>query len=310
MSIVRRTFTHPSSSGTGEIFSRVWVGEDPKYIIQIAHGKCEHSGRYDHFAEFLTRHGFVVYANDHLGHGQTGVLHGSLGYFADKNGWEYIVSDMKSLTDIAKREYPGLPVYLFGHSMGSFLSRSYIARYGKELSGCILCGTMGPSPAARVGKLIANAQCLIQGPKASGALLTQLTTGKNDDEINKPDDGSSWLSTDPAVTKAFSEDPLCGFEFTASAFRDMFTGIAEISTKAWAKRVPMNLPVFLIAGEDDPVAGYGKAPREVTDMLKSAGVRDVEYKTYPGMRHELLNEIHKELPFGDIMNWLVRHEPR
>ena len=311
MSITRKTFTHPAASGQGQIFSRVWTGEAPKYILQIAHGKCEHSGRYDDFDAFMAENGFAVYMNDHVGHGETARLNGDpFGHFGDKNGWENTVKDMKSLTDIAKKEHPGLPVVLLGHSMGSFLARSYIARYGKELSGCVICGTMGTGSPAGVAKALATLQCIFKGPKSPAPLLTRLTTGSNDEQMGIPDDGTSWLSTDPAVCKAFAEDPLCGFEFTAGGFKDLFTGVAEISSKSWAKKVPINLPLFFIAGADDPVGNYGKGPVQVADMLKAAGVRDIEVKIYPGMRHEILNEREKQIPYADVLNWFKRHLPQ
>lgn len=303
MSVTVHEWFRPASSGWGQIFSRSWVGSDPKAVLVLVHGMSEHSGRYDHFARFLVENGFAVYMNDHAGHGRSAQVKG---HFADKNGWECVVKDIDTLTDYAVEKHPGLPVFLMGHSMGSFLSRSYIVRYGaaRHLSGCIICGTMGKNPGVGVGKAVATAQIKLMGPRSRGDILSRLSSTDYNQRIENPVNGSAWLSTDDQVCKAFEADPLCNFPFTAAGYRDLFTGLAEISSPQWAGKVPKDLPIFLIAGDQDPVGNYGEGPKQVAEWLRAAGVREVQLKLYPGMRHEVLNEIGKEEAYQDVLDWL------
>ena len=293
----------PASSGWGQIFSRSWVeeGSEPRAVIVIAHGMAEHSGRYDNFARFLCENGFAVYMNDHAGHGRSAQIKG---HFADKDGWECVVKDLNALMDQAAERHPGLPVFLMGHSMGSFLSRSFIARYGERLSGCVVCGTMGKNPGVPLGKAIASAQIRLMGPRSRGDRISKLTAAGYNRRIENPVNGSAWLSTDDAVCKAFEADPLCNFPFTAAGYRDLFVGLSEISSPEWARKVPKGLPLFLIAGDQDPVGSYGEGPKQVAAWLREAGVRNVQLKLYPGMRHEVLNEIGKDEVYQDVLGWL------
>lgn len=296
----------PASSGWGQIFSRSWVDAQPKAVLAVAHGMAEHSGRYDHFARFMAENGFAVYMNDHAGHGRSAQIKG---HFADKNGWECVVKDLNALLDQAVEAHPGLPVFLMGHSMGSFLARSFLIRYGQRLAGCVLCGTMGRNPGAAAGKALACAQERLMGPRSTGRKLNALATGSYNRRIENPVNSSAWLSTDEAVCRAFEADPLSNFPFTAAGYRDLFTGLAEISSLDWAKKVPHGLPVFLIAGDQDPVGSYGAGPRQVAGWLREVGVRSVQLKLYPGMRHEVLNERGKDQVYSDVLNWLNGQMP-
>lgn len=301
MSVEVKEWFRPASSGWGQIFSRRWLGEDPKAVLVMAHGMAEHSGRYDHFARFLAENGFAVYMNDHAGHGRSAQIKG---HFADKNGWEHVVSDLNALMDQAGEAHPGLPLLLMGHSMGSFLARSFLIRYGQRLRGCVLCGTMGKNPGVPAGKALSAVQMKVLGPRSRGEKLNSLATAGYNRRIENPVNASAWLSTDDSVCKAFEADPLSNFAFTAAGYHDLFTGLEEISSPQWAQKVPQDLPVFLIAGEQDPVGNYGQGPRQVADWLLAAGVRNVQMKLYPGMRHEVLNEKGKEQVYADVLAWL------
>lgn len=291
----------PASSGWGQIFSRSWTEGEPKALLIIAHGMAEHSGRYDHFARFMAEHGFAVYMNDHAGHGRSAQIKG---HFADKNGWEYVVRDLNALVDQAAAEHPELPIFMLGHSMGSFLTRSFITRYGERLKGCIICGTRGKTAGLLAGKTAALLQERLCGPRSSAKRLDALVTVGYNKRIENPVNSSAWLSRDDAVCRAFESDPLSKFPFTAAGYRDMFTGLMEISSPEWAQKVPKELPVFLIAGDQDPVGDYGAGPRQVADWLQAAGVRSVQLKLYSGMRHEVLNELGKEEIYEDVLKWL------
>lgn len=304
MAVEVKEWFRPASSGWGQIFSRSWTDGEPKAVILIAHGMAEHSGRYDHFARFLCENGFAVYMNDHAGHGRSAQIKG---HFADKNGWECVVKDLNALMDQAVERHPGLPVFLMGHSMGSFLSRSFIARYGERLSGCVLCGTMGRNPGVPLGRALALAQIKLMGPRSTGRRLDAIASAGYNKRIERPVNGSAWLSTDDAVCRAFEADPLSCFPFTAAGYLDLFNGLTEISSPDWAGRVPKGLPILLIAGDQDPVGNYGEGPKQVAGWLREAGVRGVELKLYPGMRHEVLNEIGKEGVYQDVLAWLDAH---
>lgn len=272
-----------------------------KAVVEIAHGMAEHSGRYDAFATFLAEHGYGVYMNDHAGHGRSTQ---PKGHFADENGWEHVIEDLNRLMNRAEQENPGKPLFLMGHSMGSFLSRCFLVRHGERLSGCILCGTMGENPGIKLGKKVASIQCRVLGPRSRGQMIDRLAMGGYNKGIEHPVNAFAWLSTDEENCRAYAADPLCGFAFTAAGYRDLFTGLEEISSPGWAGRVPKDTPVYLLAGDKDPVGNYGKGPVQVAEALKAAGVRDVTCKIYPGMRHELLNERGKEQVYQDILNWL------
>ena len=301
MDIAYKEWTRPASSGEGEIFSRSWIGPQPKAVIELVHGMAEHSGRYGHFARFLAGNGFAVYANDHAGHGMSARQQG---YFAARSGWECVVKDLDALMDEAAQAHPGLPLLLMGHSMGSFLSRSYMARYGEKLAGCVLCGTMGRNPAIKTGKALAALQCKTKGPRSIGKMLDKISTDVYNKRIKNPVNTAAWLSTDDQVCIDFAADAMCGFPFTAQGYYDLFTGLTEVTAPQWAGRVPKGLPVFLVAGEEDPVGSYGAGPRQVAEDLRAAGVQQVDCKIYPGMRHEILNEIGKEQVYSDVLGWL------
>ena len=211
--------------------------------------------------------------------------------------------------DQTVERHPGLPVFLMGHSMGSFLTRSFITRYGQRLTGCVICGTMGKNPGVPLGKAIASAQIKLMGPRSTGSRIDKLSSAGYNKRIENPVNSSAWLSTDDSVCKAFEADPLSFFPFTAAGYRDLFAGLSEISSLDWAQKVPKDLPVLLIAGDQDPVGNYGAGPRQVADWLQAAGVRSVQLKLYPGMRHEVLNEIGKEEVYSDVLKWLEELVP-
>ncbi len=301
MCVTVNEWFRPASSGWGQIFSRSWQCAAPKALLVIVHGMAEHSGRYGPFARYMAEKGFAVYMNDHAGHGRSAQIKG---HFADQDGWACVVKDIDALIAQAVEAHPGLPLLIMGHSMGSFLTRSYIARYSRPLAGCVLCGTMGKNPGVAAGKLVAAMQMRLMGPRSSGKKLNSLATAGYNRRIENPVNGSAWLSTDDSVCKAFEADPLSNFPFTAAGYHDLFTGLTEISSPQWAARVPKTLPVLLIAGDQDPVGNYGEGPRQVAAMLKAAGVQDVSLTLYPGMRHEVLNEKGKEAVYADLLSWL------
>jgi alpha-beta hydrolase superfamily lysophospholipase len=211
---------------------------------------------------------------------------------------------MKALMEELTERYAGLPSFLLGHSMGSFLARKYVALYGEELSGCILSGTMGKNVALPLGKFLSTLQKKLKGPKSKGRLLTAISFGSYNRRIENPVNRCAWLSTVDEVCVDYRNDELCAFPFTAGGFYDLFTLLGEISAGDWAKRVPAALPLYIFSGEEDPVGGYGKGPREVYDALAQAGCADLTLKLYPGGRHEMLNEVNRREVYDDVLAWM------
>jgi alpha-beta hydrolase superfamily lysophospholipase len=290
----------------GGLLSREWKDDAaaPKAVLQIAHGMAEHSARYNEFATFLAEHGYAVYMEDHAGHGPNAKIKG---FFAEKHGWLSVVNDIKSLMDEAKAANPGLPVFLMGHSMGSFLSRSYITRYADGLSGVVLSGTMGPNPALPLVKLICACYAVFRGKKTPAPALAKLTNDMNNAKFKSEGGDFGWLTTVKTEVAKYEADEFCGFPFTAGGFIDLFYGAGEINSHKWAPKVPKTLPIYLYSGEDDPVGDFGKGVRAVYDALKRFGVSDVELKLYKGGRHEMHNESNKTEVYNDVLAWLDKH---
>lgn len=299
--------TFVSSSGLAEIFYQSWTPDDPdkiKGIFQITHGMAEYGDRYEEFAEFLTTIGFAVFVSDHVGHGRSIKATEDLGYFGEKDGWKTFVEDVHTVTLRAKREFPDVPVVLFGHSMGSFVARSYIAQYADDIDAAIICGTSGPNPAAGMGIMLANAVAKIKGSKHRSKFINSVAFGAyNKRCASKDDNGFGWLSTDKAVVKKYNDDPLCGFLFTAKGFTDLFSVLDNVSKKEWYTKVPSALPIFLVAGKEDPVGSYGAGVEKVYNELVSSGHKKVTMKLYDRMRHEILNEFGKEEVMVNIAQW-------
>lgn len=272
-------------------------------VLQISHGMCEYIERYEAFAAYLCEHGFAVCGNDHLGHGELAQQSDTLGWFADRDGWRLPSADLRTLTLQMQKEYPGLPYFLLGHSMGSFIARRYLTESGELLTGAVIMGTSGPNPAATIGVCLANRILRRRGPRYRSSFLTNISTGGYNKRFAGENDKNSWLSKDAALRAKYAADPLCSFGFTAAGHRDLFTLLRSVSSPAWAEEVPKHLPVLLTSGADDPVGQCGKGVAKVAAMLKQAGVTDVTLKLYEGDRHEILNELDRETVYADLLHW-------
>ena len=300
--IIIREWRIPSATGVGALQLKSWSpAVQPKLVFQIVHGMAEHMARYDAFARYLAGQGVYVIACDLPGHGKSAPDEKHLGYAAERDGWIKVVDDLNSVTDQARLVHPDLPLVLFGHSMGSYLAREYCVRYGKRLSGVILSGTMAPNrPLFLFGRLIASTTGRLRGPLHRVTLISTLMNRMFLQRITDRKSVNDWLSRDPAVVRAYDADPLCGFTLTAAGFRDLFDLLSAISSPEWAKKFPAGLPVRLIAGEADPVSGYGEGTHYVYRVLKEQRHQDVEMRLYPDARHELLNETIRERVYQDI----------
>lgn len=303
MAVTKTDFTYTSSIGDIEIHATKWIPENAKAIFNITHGMAEHIERYEGFAQFLAENGFAVYAHDHIGHGKSVNEKYKPGFFGDGNAEGTIfVDDNKLIVDIAKEENPGLPVFFFGHSMGSFVARKYIALYGDELKGAIICGTGGPNPAAGIAIFLANCASKVKGADADGKLINGLAFGAYNKKTEKRT-GFDWLTTDTAVVDKYIADPLCGFLFSNNGFKDMLGLLKFVNSADCYAATSKALPILLISGAEDPVGEYGKGVEKVAEAYKANG-NPVECKLYAGDRHEILNESDKDAVMNDILAWL------
>lgn len=299
-------YSYKSSNCKNEIYVREWLPEDsPVGVLQICHGVAEHMTRYDEFAKYFASQGYVVAGNDHLGHGKSAANEKELGFFGDTGGWELVVGDIRKLYERLNERYPRLPHFIFGHSMGSFLARTYIIRYHDGPDGVILSGTgQQASPLLASGIALAKRDIRRNGADHVSEFVNKMAFGTYNRKIKHPQTEWDWLTSNQESLQNYISDPLCGFIPTAGLFRDMFTGIKYISSPKNIRRVNKDLPVFLIAGTADPVGDYGKGVIRAHRGYMDAGLEDVTLKLYNGARHELIGDFCKEEVYSDVLNWI------
>lgn len=306
------TFTFKSSDEKN-IFSHQWLPDEKtniKAVVQIAHGMAEHSARYERFAKHLTDNNFGVYANDHRGHGKTAGEIENLGYFADSDGWDLVVNDMAQLTAVIKNDHPEIPVFLLGHSMGSFLSRDFMFSHPSLVNGVILSATAcDPGLLGNVGVVIAKLANIFQGKKALSPMLDKLSFGTFNKAFKPNRTNFDWLSRDNAEVDKYINDPFCGTIFTSGFFSDLLKGIKKINYRANIKIIPKDLPIYLLAGSMDPVGDFSKGVKKVFKTYEDTGIKDLSLKFYENGRHEILNEVNRKEVYKDIIDWLEQHLP-
>ena len=278
--------------------------------MQIIHGMAEHRARYDEFARYLAGAGYAVYAEDHRGHGETAGALAEAGHLADSGGWDLVVSDLRKLSTIARENHPDLPLFLFGHSMGSIFARDYLVNEGHSLAGVILSGANGnPGAMLRVGLFLSKRQIARKGARHPSSSLNGLTFGSFNRPFKPAVTEFDWLSRDAEEVAAYVADPYCGFVCTAAFFLDLFTGTQRIYRQDQIRKVPAELPLFFISGEQDPVGSFGKGVKRSADEYRAAGGRDVSVRLYPEARHELLHELNRSEVYEDVLSWLDSHLP-
>lgn len=302
-------FTFLSSDGRTQLHGAQWTPADrePIAVLQIAHGVAEHILRYDDFARYLNDRGILVAGHDHLGHGKSLPEGGTPVYFGDGSTWETVVDDIHLLHDRLREQYPDLPILLMGHSMGSFLSRSYLIRYPGTVDAAIIMGT-GWQPKAVVagGLAVARAAAAAVGESGTSDLVTQLAFGAYNKQFAPNRTSCDWLSADTDNVDAYMADPLCGADATVGLFRQMLLGIRFNQRLSNLRRMDAQTPVLFIAGDKDPVGANGAGVRRTYQEFLRAGMQDCTLKLYPGLRHEILNEKGWQRGiFRDIGLWLT-----
>lgn len=283
----------------------IWETEkEPIGVLQIVHGMAEYIDRYDNFAKYMTEHGFNVIGHDHLGHGHSVSDEHDYGFFAEENGDKIIIEDMHSVTQYAREKWEELPNFILGHSMGSFCLRQYLTKYSNDVFGAIIMGTGWiPSAAALLGKTIATNTCKSKGSHTVNPLLIKLTLEPYNKPFAPARTNCDWLSRDEKQVDLYVNDKLCGFDFTAGAYKDFFTVLEKIAKNRQLIGMRKSLPILITSGSVDPVGGK-KACEKLNAQYKRCGIDDVTLKLWENDRHEILNELDKSDVYQYIYNWL------
>ena len=304
---MREEFYFKSSNGNTKIRAVTWKpSSETKAILQISHGMAEHIIRYDEFAKYLSAHGYFVVGSDHLGHGKSVSSPEDYGYFNSKQGNDYLIQDMQLLREKISGNYPTLPYFILGHSMGSTLLRQYILKYGEGLKGVIFSGIVANQNSAVLGA----AKCLcrligtFKGEHYRSKLLDGLVFGKFNQMMENPKTETDWVTRDENKLEEYTKDELCGFIFTTNGYYNLFDGLFRLNAKENDSLLPKELPILVVSGEEDPVGGFKVGIRNVYEAYKKSGAKNITLKLYEGARHEVLNEINREEVYEDIEKWM------
>lgn len=293
-----QTETLPST-GSSSLIVRHWRCEDPVARVQILHGMAEHCERYAAFAEFLQAHQIEVIAHNHLGHGERAPL----GYFAEEDGWRKVLDDVSQAQFVGNQQ---VPLFLLGHSMGSFIARHWAALHGNKLAGLILCGSNHQHPALFWAALaVAKTLGKIQGQEHPSKIMDFLSFGAFNSHFKPNRTEFDWLCSDNSVVDAYIEDPLCGNLSSLKFWQDFMGGLSYVCSDAGIQALPQNLPIQIIGGDKDPVGRMGKGLVALEQVFKTTGHKNVQLKLYANGRHEILNEVNKEEVWGDALGFVL-----
>ena len=303
---VNQEFRFPSADGTTTLYGRTWAPEHgaPRAVLQLVHGIAEHIGRYDRFARFMSDHGYLVCAEDHLGHGNTPENAEDLGYTADKDGWVKMTDNVRALHERIAPQYPGIPYFILGHSMGSFLTRSYLIRYPGTVDACALLGTgQQPESVLKAGLAACRLEQIRLGKRGRSKLLQSLCFGAYNSQFKPNRTESDWVCSVDEVVDAYIADPFCQVMPTVTLMRDMLTGIRFNQQAENLAKMDKTTPVFFLSGDQDPVGSNGKGVRAAYQSFLDAGCGHVRLKLYPGGRHEMLNEHNWQDVYDKLLSW-------
>ena len=308
--VIKKHFHFNSSDGIHRIHGICWKPEegDIKGVVQIVHGMNEFVDRYDDFARFLCAHGFVVAGEDHLGHGTSVNDESELGFFGKKNGPDYLVQDNYRVKKHMEQEFADVPYFILGHSMGSFITRLFLARYSKEIDGAIIMGTGNQSQMMLyASKVLLRLMAIGKGWKFRSAFASKMAFGNYNKKYENVRTKYDWLTKDTAIVDAYISNPLCTFTFTLAAFRDTSDMISNAGKMDTILEMRKEMPVLIVSGKEDPVGGYGWGVEAVYKKFIEADMEDVTLKLYENDRHEILNETDRDVVYEDILNWLTQY---
>lgn len=302
-------FTFLSYDGKTAVHAVKWMPESDnvKAVLQISHGMVEFIERYAVFAEFLTANGYMVVGHDHIGHGASVASKDDWGYFCEENPSDVLIEDMHKLRVLIQEEYPELPYFMLGHSMGSFMLRKYLAFHPEKLRGAIIMGT-GFIPATLTSVAMGLTACVtkLKGSRHRSKLIQSLAFGADykDFDMTGEHPENSWLTKEVDIVNTYYNEPRCTYMFTVNGYKGLFEAVNFSCNPENADLLPKKLPLFIVSGEQDPVGGLGKGVMQVYDMYKDAGIQDLTYKLYDNDRHEILNETDRQVVFEDILAWM------
>lgn len=308
MTSIQRSLYLPSSlNKNSQLYCTLFSPETTKATLLIVHGMQEHSGRYAEIAEYFANHGIAVLTYDHLGHGKSVKEKKDIGFFQLEQPDERLISDAEMMADYLATQYPDVPHFILGHSMGSFITRCLLQRASKKFAGAIITGTGGPLPGIDVLKgylALAN----IIAPRHRTFLNSVFTKVNNKHfKEDKNFGDTSWLSVNPKNRKAFEQDVLCGIPFTHNAFYTLFTVYKRATSRNWATSISRSFPFLFVSGQNDPIGDFSKGVMLTINNLKSDGFQNVDAKIYPEMRHEILNEEIREQVLSEIYDWMLNY---
>lgn len=304
--MTKREFGYLSRDRVTKIHSIEWIPDGEIVgILQMCHGMVEYIDRYDEFAAYLAGKGFYVVGHDHLGHGKSVRSQEDYGHFDEAKGNQYVVGDIHILRLRTMKKYPDIPYFMLGHSMGSFLVRQYLTMYGQGLAGAIIMGTgYQPLPVLLAGQFLCRILAALKGWRHRSPLVDGLCLGVYRRHFKSGGGAGDWTTSDPQMWEKYTQDPLCHFRFTLAGYYQMLEGMKALARSDSMKRLPKDLPVFFVAGEDDPVGAFGKGVRKVYEKYKAAGMENVDLKLYRDDRHEILNETDRDKVYEDLYLWL------
>ncbi|MCI2056483.1 MAG: alpha/beta hydrolase [Oscillibacter sp.] len=307
--MVKNEFTFLSADGKTPIHGIEWLPEDtPRAVLQISHGVAEYIARYEPLAKYLTEQGFAVVGNDHIGHGLSVAKDAEMLYF---QRWDDVVDDLDQVRCRIGKEFPSLPCFLLGHSMGSFLARTYLIRYPGAVSGAIIMGTGQMSPAMTAGgRVVAAVEAKKVGWEHASPVVEKLAFGAYNKIFAPNRTGYDWLSVNEENVDRYIADPLCGGNASVGLFREMLHGLDFIRSTANLRKMNLNTPVLFVSGSMDPVGDCGKSVQKAYESFRKVGVRDVRLKLYPGARHEILNDNCRETVYQDLAAWMAEKLPQ
>lgn len=308
--MIKNEFYYLSSDNKTQIHAVEWKPEKEIIgVIQIAHGVTEHILRYEQFAEFFTQKGFVVVGNDHLGHGTSIAKNSKPMYFGPKNSWNFVVQDIETCRKMTKEKYSDIPYVLLGFSLGSFLVRTYLIDYAKEpIDASIIMGTgYIPNFKIAIAKMIANNEAKKVGEENTSSVIKSLTF-ETYNKLFKPNRTEcDWLCSNEKAIDEYLADPLRGKNYSAGLFIELLSGMQYTSNLKNIKKMNKKIPIFLLSGDKDPVGEFGKGVIKTFDILRKAGIENVDIKLYKGLRHDILHEENRNNIYADIYNWLEKN---
>lgn len=305
--MIKKEFDFLSADGETRIHAISWMPDgEVRAVLQLCHGMTEYIGRYEPFAEYMTTKGFYVVGHDHLGHGGSVQSEEKLGFFHEKDGNRCLIEDIHQVRKAVQETNPDFPYFILGHSMGSFLVRQYLTEYGDGLDGAVIVGTgHNPLPLLLLGQAVCAVMAKFKGWDHRSEFVTNLVLGSYNKNFGQKS-GNEWLSRDESVVAAYDKDPLCGFTFTLNAYYFMFQGMKKLMRPGSLKKIPVNLPILFVAGREDPVGNMGKSVIKVYDAYQKNQIQDVRIKLYKDDRHEILNELDKDVVYDDIYRWMEK----